>query len=183
MSLKLRSISRTACAVTYAPFALIFCLALLLPEASVDLVKYRALYTLYACIALAAPAFVLRITARESRRGQTYWLLFWTFAWLTFGFHLGYSFVLVGGASALPIVIFLWWTLDLAVGWLGDPDAGWTRGPRTLLHLAVLTGFCFHTLVQHGAETTTRVVGWALLVVIAASLLARYARRADPATA
>jgi hypothetical protein len=132
-------------AATFAPFALLFSVALLAPEMETSVVLFRAKYTVWVSIIFAIPAYALYVRGIESKESAAYqyWRLLWTFSFLGYAMHFYYVFfvmyrlkisaVLEQQTPTIGTSNFLftfWWALDVALLWFWKKQSGWVRLQR-----------------------------------------------------
>jgi hypothetical protein len=188
-------ISFTEFANTYVPFALLIALALLVPETTQNLDRYRTIYTIWATIVLLVPALCLYLFSNASDAAYNYWHLFWTFSYLAFLFHFFWAvFVIFKGVHATFVeqgsliagtnfLLTLWWGTDVVLSWLVASCPTWLRWERASAHLFVFLVFSITTLVLRPTPIT-KVLGVVLTIAVALSLVIRLiVRDSSPADA
>jgi hypothetical protein len=177
-------ISLTQFTNTYVPFALLIVLALLLPEASPNLDRYRTIYTMWATIILLTPTLCLYLFSDSSEAAYNYWHLFWTFSYLAFLFHFywgvfvifhGIPGTFIGQGKLIAGTNFLltaWWGADVVLSWLIAASPTWLRLERVGVHLFVFSIFLVTTLVLRPTPVT-KALGLALTISVVASFAIR----------
>jgi hypothetical protein len=169
---------------TYVPFALLIALALLMPEATQNLDRYRTIFTIWATILLLVPALCLYLFSDASDAAYNYWHLFWTFSYLAFLFHFFWAvFVVFKGVHATFIeqgnliagtnfLLTFWWGTDVVLSWLVASCPTWQRWERASAHLFVFLVFSITTLVLRPTPIT-KMLGLVLTIAVAVSLVIR----------
>lgn len=175
-------ISLTQFTNAYVPFALLIVLALLLPETTQNLDRYRTIFTIWATILLLTPALCLYLFSDVSDSTYNYWHLFWTFSYLAFLFHFVWAvFVIFKGVQATFIgqgnwiagtnfLLTLWWGTDVMLSWLITPCPLWVRWERAGAHLFVFLVFSITTLVLRPTPIT-KVLGIMLTIAVGVSFV------------
>jgi hypothetical protein len=173
-------ISLTQFTNTYVPFALLIVVALLVPETTPNLDRYRTIFTIWATIVLLIPALCLYVFSDASSAVYNYWHLFWTFSYLAFLFHFywavfvifkGIHGTLLGQGNLLSGINFLltaWWGMDVVLSWVVPSCPTWLRWERAGAHLFVFLTFSVTTLVLR-PTSITKVLGLGLTIAVAAS--------------
>lgn len=168
----------------YAIFGLLIAAALLAPEVTLNLDRFRTIYTIWATIVLLIPAFCFAVFSNVGPTPYNYWRLFWTFSYVAYLFHFywavfvifkGFSGTVAGqGAliSGVNFVLTAWWGLDVVLLWLGPGKAKWVRVEQTLARLFVFLIFGLTTLVLR-PTIITKALGVTLVTAVALSLIAR----------
>lgn len=176
------AISLTQFTNAYVPFAVLIALALMLPETTQNLNRYRTIYTIWATILLLIPALSLYVFSDASAIVYNYWHLFWTFSYLAFLFHFYWAvFVFYGGVrntfveqgsliAGTNFLLTVWWGADVGLSWLIPPGPMWLRLERAAAHLFVFSIFVVTTLVLRPTPTT-RALGLALTILVTASFV------------
>jgi hypothetical protein len=174
-------ISLTQFTNTYVPFALLIVLALVLPETTPNLDRYRTIFTIWATIVLLIPALCLHPFSDASDGIHNYWHLFWTFSCLAFLFHFYWAvFVIFKGVhgtfvgqgnliAATNFLLTAWWGTDVVLSWFVASCPTWLRWERAGAHLFVFLIFSVTTLVLR-PTAITKVLGLALTIAVAGSL-------------
>jgi hypothetical protein len=175
-----RGISLTQFTNAYVPFALLIVLALLLPETTPNLDRYRTIFTIWATTVLLIPALCLYPFSDGSDAVHNYWHLLWTFSYLAFLFHFYWAvFVIFKGVqgtfvgqgpliATINFVLTAWWGTDIALSWFVASCPTWVRWERAGAHLFVFLIFSVTTLVLRPTPVT-RVLGLGLTIAVAAS--------------
>lgn len=165
---------------TYVPFALLIALALLVPETTQNLDRYRTVFTIWATTILLIPALSLYLFSDASVAVYNYWHLFWTFSYVAFLFHFywavfvvfhGIQGTFVGQGNLIAGTNFLltgWWGADVVLSWLITSRPIWLRWERACGHLFVFLIFSITTLVLRPTPIS-RVLGLTLTIAVAAS--------------
>ncbi len=165
---------------TYVPFTLLVALALIMPETTQNLDRYRTIYTIWATILLLIPPLCIYLS--------------WTFSYLAFLFHFYWAvFVIFKGIhgtfagqgtfiAATNFLLTLWWGTDVLLSWLVSSFSTWLRWERTGAHVFVFSIFSITTLVLRPTPIT-RALGLALTIAVVMSfaiwLIVRDSTRAD----
>jgi hypothetical protein len=176
--------------IPFVSFALFLGAALLAAETQMDLGFALTVYTIWATAALVTPALCAFALPGNSERIRNAWLLFWTFSFITYVFHMGYAVLSVYHASmkeflagqgvfpAIVNVVFtLWWALDVALAWFYHSDARWVRMERVAGHIFIGLTFVASTVfLKHGF---INVIGALLTLSVLICLMIRFdAKRA-----
>lgn len=146
MEKALRRFTLTEVTVSYVAFGLAIVAALLGAEVAPSLLRYRALYSLWAAAALAIPALCCYILENGSRKRRSYWLLFWTFSFFVFLIHLAYAAASRSRFPWIELLLAAAWVLDLVFAWSASPRPGWERTGRITVLAAVIAWFTWATL-------------------------------------
>jgi hypothetical protein len=190
------NLSRTACprarisftqfTNTYAPFAILVCLALIAPEATQNLERYRTIFTIWATIILLTPALCCFVFSDITRAAYNYWHLLWTFSFLAYMLHFywavfivfqGIRGTFVGQGNLIAGTNFLltaWWGIDVVLSWLLTSYDRWLRVERLGAHVFVFTVFAITTLLLRPTPVT-KALGMILVIGVAVSLAIRLA--------
>jgi hypothetical protein len=176
-----RAITLQEFANTFVLFGMVLVAALLAAESTLNLTRYRAVYCLWAAVALAIPAICFYLLAGDSLKRRNYGLLFWSFALIAFAVHLGYAVLGLGQYHLISVVLAVWWVLDLFLGWW-DVTATWVRLERACLHAFAVLWFAFLTLSYPGEELVPRILGAGLLLAVLVSLGDRVSWETQPPT-
>jgi hypothetical protein len=173
-------ISFTQFTNSYVPFALLIALALLVPETTQNLDRYRTIYTIWATTLLLIPALCLYLFSDANVAVYNYWHLFWTFSYVAFLFHFywavfvvfkGIHGTFVGQGNLIASTNFLltfWWGTDVVLSWLITSLPTWLRWERAGAHLSVFSIFSITTLVLRPTPIT-KALGFTLTIAVAAS--------------
>lgn len=167
---------------TYLPFALLIALALLVPETTQNLERYRTIFTIWATILLLIPALCLYLFSEASDAAYNYWHLFWTFSYLAFLFHFYWAvFVIFRGIhgtfmgqgnliAGTNFLLTTWWGMDVALSWLVASRPTWIRWERAGAHFFVFLVFSTTTLALRPTPIT-KVLGSILSISVAVSFV------------
>ena len=176
--------------IPFVSFALVLAAALLAAETQMDMGMARTVYTIWATVALVTPALCAFALPGNTDRIRTAWLLFWTFSFIVYVFHMGYAIFSVyhgsmkeflAGQGTFPaivnVVFTLWWALDVALAWFYHSDARWVRIERVAGHIFIgLTFLASTVFLKHGY---INVLGALYTISILICLMIRFdARRA-----
>lgn len=150
---------------TGALFLALMGFALLLAEQTDRVLFYKILYTARTTMILFTPAMCLYVLPRQSQTRQNYWLLFWTFSFLSYAIHIYYSFfVFFHGSLAaffadqgvavatINLIITLWWAFDIAAVWTMSSTAKWLRIQRTAIQIIIAVTFFASTVILHAVD-------------------------------
>jgi hypothetical protein len=177
---------------TYIPFALAVTIALLAPELTTNLNRYRTIYTIWATTVLLMPTLSLWIFSASGPIAFNCWHLLWTFTYGAFLLHFYWAvFVIFGGIpetfagmgaliAGMNFFLTAWWGFDVLLSWIAPPWIRWIRIERAGAHLFVFAIFVLTTLVLRPTPVT-KVLGILLVTITALSLLVWFVVRA-PAT-
>lgn len=179
--------------LAFVPFAVMMSAALLAAELSLDLIRYRTIYTIWVTTALFTPAMAAFVLPADSVRRRSLWLIFWSFSYLAFLIHTAYAyFGFYGGSfqrfldgqglfpAIVNIVFFVWWTFDLLLALCYHGDARWVRRERGAAHVFIFLTFFSSTVILN--DGFVRILGIVMTLIIAVCLLVRLDRRcASPA--
>jgi hypothetical protein len=146
MEKALRRFTLTEVTVAYTAFGLSVVAALLGAEVAPSLMRYRALYTLWAAAALSIPALCCYILEYGIRKRRSYWLLFWTFSFLAFLIHLAYAAASRSRFSWIEVLLAAAWAVDLVFAWSATSRPGWERTGRVAVLVAVIAWLTWSTL-------------------------------------
>jgi len=151
-------------------------------------------FTIWASLLLATPALALFPAIRQSARTYRAWRIFWTASLLVFAVHFYWATVVIFGndwqrilhtprvsAPRLDTVFALWWLVDVILAWTWRTDAWWLRLQRLGVHLLAFVLF-FMGAAREGELVASRALGWSMVVVVAAGLIAWLARRRQRST-
>ena len=172
---------------TFVPFGVLLSFALLGAEVSQNLVMARVRTSSWVALGFFTVAFCLYLWPGETPRRRSWWLLTWTFAFLAYLVHFGYSFF---GAhhgslkevweSQRPLIatsnflVTFWWAADVIHAWLRR-EGKWRGLARTVLHLLVFITFGVSSLVLFSG--VVRVLGILMVLAVLFSLAVRLVRR------
>ena len=179
--------------LAYIPWAILVSAALLAPELSQNLDRYRTIYTIWATTVLLIPALCFSVFARDSEEARSYWLLLWTFSYFAFLFHFYWAvFIIFKGPrgvfegqgplfASANFLLTAWWGLDVFLAWIRIRPALWLRVERIGAHLFVFVVFSVTLLLLRGS-IVTRALGGLLTVSVIGTILLRliFAPPADP---
>ena len=175
-------ISFTQFTNTYVPFALLIALALLVPETTQNLDRYRTIFTIWATILLLIPALCLYLFSEASDVAYNYWHLFWTFSYLAFLFHFYWAvFVIFKGVhgtfmgqgnliAGTNFLLTAWWGTDVVLSWWVASRPTWMRWERASAHLFVFLVFSTTTLALRPTPIT-KVLGSILSISVAVAFV------------
>jgi len=167
----------------YVPFALLVALALLAPEQTQNPDLYRTKLTVWATTILLIPSMCLFFFWGISRSANNYWLLLWTFSFLSYLVHfyygtfvtfdgIGDTFVkqgtLIAGSNFL---LTFWWGIDVFLAWASRSPPRWMWIQRVALHAFVFVVFVIANVFLRGGSI--RSLGIAFAVVVALCFLIR----------
>jgi len=173
-------ISFTEFTNTYVPFALLIALALLVPETTQNLDRYRTIFTIWATTILLIPALSLYLFSDASVAVYNYWHLFWTFSYVAFLFHFYWAvFVIFKGVhgtfagqgnliAGTNFLLTAWWGTDVVLSWLVASCPTWLRWERAGATLFVFSIFAITTLVLRPTPIT-KALGLTLTIAVALS--------------
>ena len=148
ISLTHHKISLSALTYTLVPIGILAALTIWFAEIGEDILLGRAIYSIWLTYAVATPALCLYTLGLNQEKRKTYWLLFWTFAYLVYLLHVAWTFLgifdgqvenmfsIQGLAIAgTNVVITLWWTADIGFAWLLEPTKFWITLERSGIQL------------------------------------------------
>jgi len=151
-------------------------------------------FTIWASLLLATPALALFPAIRQSARTYRAWRIFWTASLLVFAVHFYWATVVIFGndwqrilhtprvsAPRLDTVFALWWLVDVILAWTWRTDAWWLRLQRLGVHLLAFVLF-FMGAAREGELVASRALGWSMVVVVAAGLIAWLVHRRQRST-
>jgi hypothetical protein len=156
------------------------------PPGTPLLALLRAIFAIWLSTLLMIPAACLYILRGESEARRHYAVLWWTFSYLAYLVHFYYTaFVIFGGVQGTfqnmrPWVastnFFLtgWWTLDVLIAWLANPDRAWVRWERGLALTFIVFVFVVTELFLR--PTLIRYLGAALVALVILCVLIRLSR-------
>ena len=178
----------SALTYTFVPFSLLLSFALLYAELAPDLVLFRGVYTIRACVLLTLPAFCLSSLCNlrtVSWSLYNYWRLLWLFAYLLFFVHFLYSAgaffewdVRAIYAKQGPIVattnfaVALFWGIEVLGVWFWVNQRP-TRGVymvQLVIHLLVLVAIVVSSVTK---TSWVQYAGYALIGLVSICLLLR----------
>jgi hypothetical protein len=166
----------------YVPFAILMTVALLAPEATQNLDRYRTIYTIWATILLLIPTFCFYIFSDAGEAVFNYWRLMWTFSYLAFLFHFYWAvFIIYKGIpgvfhgqgilkASINFLLTTWWGVDVLLSWLVPSSPFWLRLERGLSHTFVFVIFVLTTLTLRPSPVN-KGLGVALLSVVAVAFI------------
>jgi hypothetical protein len=157
-------------------------------------VYYRALFTFWVTLVLLTVAFSGYILQAPVRTAPT-WLLFWTFAYVTYLCHLCWAvpglaegnlkafFSAAGDGAAAPvrllgwpyteILLVAWWLLDVLLGWSVGQNGKLVQVQRGLIHVVIFLLFPGTAILLPQAGR----VGFLLGLVMVLAVLSCFAYR------
>jgi hypothetical protein len=178
---------------TFIPFALLLVAAMWGAEATYDLTHFRLISSIWVSFVFVIPALYLFVQPDPSPRSSAYWLLCWTFSFLAYlpHFYLAVFRVYHGSLAAMymkqgPLIatsnlaVTALWTVDVALAWLTDRNAGSIKVERVAAHTLVALTFFVSGVVIFGG--VTRILGLVLTAAIGLGLMRRFGQRAAEAT-
>jgi hypothetical protein len=174
---------------TFVPFAVLLCAALLYAELARDLVLFRGIYTIRACILLSIPALCLSaLTDLRKVSWGVYnaWRLLWLFAFLIYLAHFLYSvgaffewdigqiYAKQGAVTATTnFAVTLLWGIEVCAVWCcfrRRPKSGLYLG-QVLIHLLVLVAVIVSSVTK---TSWIQYAGYALIAIIPVCLVLRF---------
>lgn len=167
----------------YVPFGLLVTLALLAPEQTQNPDLYRTKLTVWATTVLLIPSLCLFLFWGVSRSANNYWLLLWSFSFLSYLVHFYYgTFVVFDGFSDTfvkqgPLIagsnflLTFWWGIDVVLAWVSRSPPKWMWIQRVALHIFVFVVFVTANVFLRGG--TIRSLGIAFALIIALSFFIR----------
>lgn len=150
---------------TGALFLALMAFALLLAEQTERVLFYKILYTARTTMILFTPAMCLYVLPQQSQKKQNYWLLFWTFSFLSYAIHIYYSFfVFFHGSLAeffadqgvavatINLIITMWWAFEIVAVWALSSPAKWLRLQRAAIQIIIAVTFFASTVILHSVD-------------------------------
>ncbi|MDZ7266350.1 MAG: hypothetical protein ONB48_04265 [candidate division KSB1 bacterium] len=184
-----QTFSRRELLITSTCFLAVMAAALLLAEQREPVLFYKILYTARATMILFTPAICLYVLPGYSQSRRNYWLLFWTFSFLSYAIHLYYAFVIFFHGSlreffaaqgmlvaTINLIITIWWAFDIMAVWTRPFPAWWLRLQRGAIQIIIAVTFFASTVILHGVDNKEPFVV-VLGVLQAAAILAGVAIR------
>jgi hypothetical protein len=177
-------ISLTQFTNIYAPFALLVCLALLVPEVTQNLDQYRTILTIWVTIILLTPALCCFVFSDVAQSAYNYWLLLWTFIYLAYLLHFYWAVFVVfrgirgtfaGQGNVIAGTNFLltaWWALDVLLSWLLTSHNRWLWVERVCVHAFVFAVFVVTTLFLRPTPVS-RSLGLILAIAVTVCIVVR----------
>jgi hypothetical protein len=162
----------------YVPFAFLVALALVMPETTDNLDRYRTIFTIWATIPLLMAALCLYMFSYVSDPAYNYWHLFWTFSYLAFLFHFYWAvFVIFKGVhgtfigqgnliAGMNFLLTACWGTDVLLSWVVVSGPTWLRWERAGVHAFVFAIFSVTTLVLRPTPIT-KALGLTLVIAVA----------------
>lgn len=142
-------------------------------------------FTIWGSLLLATPALALFPSIRRSAGAYRWWRILWTASLLVFSVHFYWAAVVVFdndwqrilhtprvSAPRLDTFFAVWWVLDVALAWTLRFDTWWVRAQRAGVHLLAFVLF-FVGAAREGELATSRALGWSMLVVVVAGVVAK----------
>jgi hypothetical protein len=174
--------------IPFFSFGVLLGVALVAAETQMDMGMARTVYTIWVTAALVTPALCAFALPGNSQRIRNVWLLFWTFSFIAYLFHMGYAIFSVyegsmqkfligqGVFAAINNVAFtLWWTLDVLLAWFYHQDARWLRIERVAGHIYIGLTFVLSTVfLKHGF---INVIGLIMTASVIICLMMRFDAR------
>jgi len=178
--------------ITTVSFLGLMAFALLWAEQKEKALFYKILYTARTTMILFTPAMCLYVLPQPSQKKQNYWLLFWTFSFLSYAIHIYYSFfIFFHGSLAeffasqgvvvaiINVIITLWWTFEMFAVWVLPPTR-WLRIQRAAIQIILAATFFASSVILHGVDNKEPFVimlgalqAAAILTCVALRLLAQ----------
>jgi len=167
----------------YFSFSLLVALALMVPEQTQNPDLFRAKYTVWATTILLIPSLSLFFFWGASRQVNNYWLLLWTFSYLSYLVHFYYgTFVVFDGFSdtflkqgeliaGSNFLLTFWWGIDVVLAWVSRSPPTWMWIQRVALHVYVFIVFVAANVFLRGGAI--RSLGIFLAVVVGLCFLIR----------
>lgn len=165
--------------IPFVSFCVLLGIALMAAETQMDMGMARTVYTIWVTAALVTPALCAFALPGNSQRIRNTWLLFWTFSFIAYLFHMGYAIFSVyegsmqkflagqGIFAAINNVIFtLWWALDVLLAWFYRRDTRWLRIERVAAHIYIGLTFILSTVfLKHGFINAIGIVLTASVII------------------
>ncbi len=139
--------------------------ALLWAEQKEKVLFYKILYTARTTMILFTPAMCLYVLPQPSQKRQNYWLLFWTFSFLSYAIHIYYSFFIFFHGSlaeffadqgvavaTINLIITFWWAFEIVAVWALSSNAKWLRIQRAAIQIVIAVTFFASTVILHGVD-------------------------------
>jgi hypothetical protein len=157
------------------------------PPGTPLLALLRAVFAIWLSTLLMIPAVCLYILRDESDARWRYALLWWTFSYLAYLVHFYYTaFVIFGGVegtfqnmrywvAGTNFFLTGWWTFDVLIAWLADPNRTWVRWERGLALTFIVLVFAMTELFLR--PTTVRYLGASLAALVVLCVLVHLSRR------
>lgn len=146
-------------------FLALMAFALLLAGQTERVLFYKILYTARTTMILFTPAMCLYVLPQQSQKKQNYWLLFWTFSFLSYAIHIYYSFFIFFRGSlteffadqgiavaTINLIITIWWAFEIAAVWALSSTAKWLRTQRGAIQIIIAATFFASTVILHGVD-------------------------------
>lgn len=152
-AIRQKKITFSQFANTYVLFGLLLVLALLSAEQTQNPDLYRTKLTIWVTTILLIPTLCLYMFRGISQAADNYWLLMWTFSFLSFCVHFYYgtfvemdgfgdTFAKQGPWIAGPnFLLSLWWALDVILVWLLKSNPRWVSIQRLGLNIFIFGVF------------------------------------------
>lgn len=130
-----------------------------------DVLFSTVLNTVRITMVLFAVTMCLFVLPQRSEKRKNFWLLLWTFSFVSFAIHVGYSFFAFFHGSlrefydsqgifvaTLNLFITAWWTFDVLMAWLSDSTARWVKIQRAGIHYLLWATFFISTVILHAVD-------------------------------
>jgi len=170
-------------AIVYVPFGLLVTLALVAPERTQNPDLNRTVLTIWATTVLLIPSLCLFMFRGVSGTANNYWLLFWTFSFLSYLVHFYYgTFVQFDGfgdtlakqgtlIAGTNFLLTFWWGIDVVLAWLFRSPPGWIWKQRVALNVFIFVVFIVADVFLK--EGTIRSLGLVFAAVVGSCFLIR----------
>ncbi len=185
-----RSVSPIEFLVTFLPFVALLFIAIFTAEQFQDRLHHAVINSARATMILFTATISLYALPDRWPQRENYWLLLWTFSFISYLIHLYFSLIQLfhGGIgsifraqgtwmAATNLLITAWWLFDVTLAWMGDADGRWVRIERTGLHILILGVFFVMTVMQSTADGKQPLVlflGLLQMIAVLASLAFRW---------
>jgi hypothetical protein len=157
------------------------------PPGTPLLALLRAIFAIWLSTLLMIPAACLYILRAGSATRWRYAVLWWTFSYLAYLVHFYYTaFVIFGGVdgtfqnmrpwvASTNFVLTAWWTVDVLIAWLADPNRRWVQWERGLALTFIVLVFVVTELFLR--PTVVLYLGAALAALVVFCVLVRLSER------
>src|SRR5215472_13234692 len=167
----------------YFAFCVLISLVLLGSELTQDPDLYRTRWSIISTTILLIPSLCCYVFAYDSSIARSYWLCFWTFAYLSFLVHAVFAvFIIFHGVAdtfkqqgavlaGTNFLVLIWWGVDILMAWTLDFDRVWVQRWRFILSLFVFIVWFVTLIFLRDGEV--KYLGITMAVLVALCVLVR----------